>query len=111
MSNFAEATLTPLPTDVEGIRDRDNEDWHDSIAGDDVGGDELSASTTLTKAEALQAEGRRTSVALRNSTSWHTSYFLPGKFQRAMMKSESAGSYHLVKSSIMGSTFVLFCSR
>ena len=57
MSNFAEATLTPLPTDVQGIRDRDNEDWHDSIAGDDVGGDELSASTTLTKAEALQAKG------------------------------------------------------
>ena len=59
MSNFAEATVTPLPSDVEGMpmearRNRDNED---SLGGDDVGGEELSVSTRLTKAEALQAKG------------------------------------------------------
>jgi hypothetical protein len=60
MSNFAEAMVTPLPSDVEGMpimearRDRDNED---NLGGDDVGGEELSVSTSLTKAEALQAKG------------------------------------------------------
>ena len=58
MSKFAEATVTPLPSDVGGMPTmearRDNEE---SFGGDDVGGEGLSFSTSLTKAEALQAKG------------------------------------------------------
>ena len=57
MSNFAEATVTPLPSDGGGMPMEARRDNEESFGGDDVDGEGLSVSTTLTKAEALQAKG------------------------------------------------------
>jgi hypothetical protein len=52
MSNFAEATVAPLPSGGEGMPMEARRE-----SKDDVGGERLSVSTTLTKTEALQAKG------------------------------------------------------
>jgi hypothetical protein len=57
MSTFAEATVTPLPSDGGGMPMEARRDNEESFGGDDVDGKGLSVSTTLTKAEARQAKG------------------------------------------------------
>ena len=57
MSNFAEATVTPLPSEGGGMPMEARRDNEESLGGDDVGGEGLSISSLLTKTEALQAKG------------------------------------------------------
>jgi hypothetical protein len=60
MSTFAEATVTPLPSDGGGMPMEARRDNEESFGGDDVDGKGLSVSTMLTKAVPRIPEVSRT---------------------------------------------------